>query len=166
MRPRPPQVSAALQSLHEAYDRLPERDQRTLRLGGAVVSVILIMGGVITVNEKASAAEGRFADRQTQMAELPMQLAELRRALRLGATAELPLLTLARQAGELTGLTPEVGAGADGSATLQLAGVPFDSVLELIANLEAAKVDIRRLRINATDAGRVNASLELAPRRS
>jgi hypothetical protein len=36
----------------------------------------------------------------------------------------------------------------------------------LVATLEAARVDIRRLRIDAAGAGRVNASLELAPRRS
>jgi len=39
-------------------------------------------------------------------------------------------------------------------------------MLELVATLEAAKVDIRRLRLDAAGGGRVNAALELAPRRS
>ncbi|MFM7434312.1 MAG: hypothetical protein ACKO3O_12535, partial [Gammaproteobacteria bacterium] len=75
-------------------------------------------------------------------------------------------LTLARQVGELAGAVPEVEAGADGSAKLQLTAVPFDTVLEMVATLEAAKVDIRRLRLDAAGGGRVNAALELAPRRS
>jgi type II secretory pathway component PulM len=159
-------LPAALQPLRDAIARLPESDQRTLRLGSVAVAAILILGGWVTVNEKASAAEQRLADRRAQLADLPLRLAELRRGVRLGGGADLPLLTLARQAGELAGVVPELAAGADGSATLQLPGVPFDSLLELVATLEAARVDIRRLRIDAAGAGRVNASLELAPRRS
>lgn len=155
-----------LQPLRDAIANLSERDQRTLRFGGIAVGVILILGSLATLNEKASAAEQRVAQRQAQIADLPMRLAELRRATRLGAGIDLPLLTLARQAGELAGAVPEVEAGADGSAKLQLSAVPFDTVLELVANLEAAKVDIQRVRIDAAGAGRVNASLELAPRRT
>lgn len=159
-------ISALWQSLREAMARLPASDQRTLRLGSMAVAAILLIGGLLTVNEKARAAEQRLADRQAQLADLPIQLAELRRSVRLGASAELPLLTLARQVGELAGAVPEVEAGADGSAKLQLTAVPFDTVLELVATLEAAKVDIRRLRLDAAGGGRVNAALELAPRRS
>jgi hypothetical protein len=159
-------ISALWQSPREAMAQLPESDQRTLRLGGMAVAAILLSAGLLTVNEKARAAEQRLADRQAQLADLPMQLAELRRGGGLGASAELPLLTLARQVGELAGAVPEVEAGADGSAKLQLTAVPFDTVLELVATLEAAKVDIRRLRLDAAGGGRVNAALELAPRRS
>jgi len=159
-------ISALWQSLREAMARLPASDQRTLRLGSMAVAAILLIGGLLTVNEKARAAEQRLADRQAQLADLPIQLAELRRSVRLGASAELPLFTLARQVGELAGAVPEVEAGADGSAKLQLTAVPFDTVLELVATLEAAKVDIRRLRLDAAGGGRVNAALELAPRRS
>ena len=166
MKSRELNLPAALQPLRDAIARLPESDQRTLRLGSVAVAAILILGGWVTVNEKASAAEQRLADRRAQLVDLPLRLAELRRGVRLGGGADLPLLTLARQAGELAGVVPELAAGADGSATLQLPEVPFDSLLELVATLEAARVDIRRLRIDAAGAGRVNASLELAPRRS
>ncbi|MBM4233125.1 MAG: hypothetical protein FJ160_02950 [Gammaproteobacteria bacterium] len=166
MTSRELKISAVWQSLREAMAQLSESDQRTVRRGGLVVAAILIIGGLVIVNDKARAAEQRLADRQAQLADLPMQLAELRRGARIGASAELPLLTLARQAGELVGAVPEVEAGADGSAKLQLTAVPFDTMLELVATLEAAKVDIRRLRLDAAGGGRVNAALELAPRRS
>lgn len=166
MTSRELKISAVWQSLREAMAQLSESDQRTVRRGGLVVAAILIIGGLVIVNDKARAAEQRLADRQAQLADLPMQLAELRRGARIGASAELPLLTLARQVGELAGAVPEVEAGADGSAKLQLTAVPFDTVLEMVATLEAAKVDIRRLRLDAAGGGRVNAALELAPRRS
>ncbi|NBR18122.1 MAG: hypothetical protein EBT81_09700, partial [Gammaproteobacteria bacterium] len=84
MKSRELNLPAALQPLRDAIARLPESDQRTLRLGSVAVAAILILGGWVTVNEKASAAEQRLADRRAQLADLPLRLAELRRGVRLG----------------------------------------------------------------------------------
>jgi len=155
-----------MRALREYFQSLSERDQRTLRWGGIAAAIIIVFGTLTTLNEKASAAERRIAAQRELVAELPMRLGNVRRVSRLDTDVDLPLLTLVRKVSESSGVSPNIEAGTDGSAKVALNGVGFDATLEILANLEAAGVPIRRLRVDAAGAGRVNVALELASRRS
>lgn len=153
-------------ALQDYFQSLSERDRRTLRWGGIAAAIIIVLGTVTTLDEEARAAERRVAAQRELAAELPMRLGNLQRVARLGTDVELPLLTLVRKVSASAGVSPNIEAGTDGSAKATFDDVGFDATLEIIANLEAAGVQIRRLRIDAAGAGRVDVALELASRRS
>lgn len=149
----------------ERWQALAARDRRALLMGSGLIIAVLLVGGLMSLQDGSAAAAQRLQQKRILLANLPDTLDRLRRIDRLGTDAALPLGTLARRLVEISGLSADVQTSADGGAVLQLTEVPFDGAVELIAEVAAHGLVLRTARIDAGGKpGMVNAHLELAPR--
>lgn len=146
---------------------LSPRDRRALSMGLGIIVGVLLVGGAVTLNERAAAARERVQQKRALLAQMPAALDVQRRIKRLGTDAALPLGSLVRRLLDLQALAADVQVNADGGVTVALIGVSVDATLEFIADLHAHRVNLRQARIErSSGSGIVNARLELAPRAS
>jgi type II secretory pathway component PulM len=159
-------IKPAVRALQSRFQALGDRDRRALGLGIALVGAILLVAVVSALTDRERATRDRIAQKSVLIAELPARLAAVQRLERLGGDAALPVASLAQRLTERAGIAAIVESTGDGGVQLQLESVPFDSALDLLADLEAARVETRSVRIDAAAPGRVNVQVDLAPRRS
>lgn len=158
-------VVAFFSAMAQRIDALAPRDRRALQIGAVLVILIVVVGSVTTLAERARNAEVRIARKQQLFGELPARIDQLRRTARLGADASLPLGSLANRISATAGLQGSIEVSPDGAVVLQFSAVPFDNVLELLAEFEANRIVLRQARIGAASApGLVDARFDLAPR--
>jgi type II secretory pathway component PulM len=149
------------QTLKDRWASLSERDQRALTLGGPLVLGILVIALVVTVFAESHAAVGRVETKRAWLADLPAVRDRSQRLQRLGAEASLPLASLVERLTARYGIESTLEAQSPSSIRLRAESVPFDAVIETLADLEAASVSIRRATLNSTQDGRVDLDLEL-----
>ena len=159
-------IKLALMTLQSRFQTLGVRDRRALGLGLATVCTILLVAAVSALADRERASRDRIAQKSVLLAELPARLAGVQRLERLGGDVSLPVASLAQRLTERAGLAAIVESTGDGGARVQLESIPFDNALDLIADLEAAHVETRSVRIDAAAPGRVDVQIDLAPRRS
>lgn len=159
-------LSEALVRVREQFDLLTERDRRALFAGGVLSIIILVGGGLWTLNEKASATRARAAEKANLLSNLPSLLARADRKSRLAAEPTAPESVLIERIGSRLGVQAAVVPVGDGTIRASFVGVPFDTAIEVLADLQAAGVNIGKLRITAAGAGRVDLKLDITPRSS
>ena len=159
-------ITLRVRDLQARLQTLADRDRRALLVGAVLVVAILLVAALSALAEGVRATRDRIAQKTTLLAELPARLSAAQRVQRLGGDVSLPVVDLAQRLVEKAGLTAVIESTGDGGVRLRLESVPFDNTLDLLADLEAARVATRSIRIDAVSPGRVNVQLDLAPRGS
>jgi type II secretory pathway component PulM len=149
------------QKLKDRWASLSERDQRALKLGAPWVLGILIVALFVTVFTESQAAAERVETKRAWLADLPAARDRTQRLQRLGTDTGLPLGALVERVTARYGIKSTLEPQSNSSIRLRAESVPFDAVIETLADLEAASVSIRRATLNSTQAGRVDLDLEL-----
>lgn len=149
------------QTLKDRWASMSERDQRALKLGAPLVLGILVVALFVTVFSESRAAVDRVEIKRAWLADLPAARDRSQRLQRLGADTGLPLESLVQRVTARYGIESTLDTQSNSSLRLRAAAVPFDAVVEVLADLEAASVSIRRATLNSTQVGRVDLDLEL-----
>lgn len=149
------------QTLKDRWASMSERDQRALKLGAPLVLGILVVALFVTVFSESRAAVDRVEIKRAWLADLPAARDRSKRLQRLGADTGLPLESLVQRVTARYGIESTLDTQSNSSLRLRAAAVPFDAVVEVLADLEAASVSVRRATLNSTQVGRVDLDLEL-----
>lgn len=149
------------QTLKDRWASMSERDQRALKLGAPLVLGILVVALFVTVFSESRAAVDRVEIKRAWLADLPAARDRSQRLQRLGADTGLPLESLVQRVTARYGIESTLDTQSNFSLRLRAAAVPFDAVVEVLADLEAASVSVRRATLNSTQVGRVDLDLEL-----
>ena len=149
------------QTLKDRWASMSERDQRALKLGAPLVLGILVVALFVTVFSESRAAVDRVEIKRAWLADLPAARDRSQRLQRLGADTGLPLESLVQRVTARYGIESTLDTQSNSSLRLRAAAVPFDAVVEVLADLEAASVSVRRATLNSTQVGRVDLDLEL-----
>ena len=149
------------QTFKDRWASMSERDQRALKLGAPLVLGILVVALFVTVFSESRAAVDRVEIKRAWLADLPAARDRSQRLQRLGADTGLPLESLVQRVTARYGIESTLDTQSNSSLRLRAAAVPFDAVVEVLADLEAASVSIRRATLNSTQVGRVDLDLEL-----
>lgn len=156
--------SRLFDSLRAHYESRSERDRRALTMGVALVTLVLVAGGLITLNLATLRALDSLTVRQALWADLPSTLDRVQRQSRLGADLALPTDELARRVSRVHAIESVVDVSTPGVVRLRATQVPFDAVMDMLGDLEAASVGANRIHLRAATAGRVDVELELRAR--
>ncbi len=124
--------------LESWFRSLAAREQRMVALGGAAAALLLLLGAWLPVERRVSRLEQQVQTRQADLAWLQSiapQLSELRDRP-AGANGE-SLVVLADRVAHETGIARSLNtqAGADGTLSVRLEQVAFDSLLNWAGEL-------------------------------
>lgn len=152
-------------STNLSFDSLSERDQRTLKIGGAIAALLLVYV-IIQLDSSVSSAHKRLAKKQadlTWMRDNGPELAGLG-ALHTNAGGGESLLVVVDRSARESGLSV---TGSDpagpGALNIRLQKVPFNSVIAWVGRLgqtNGIRVDNASIE-TAGSPGLVNASFVL-----
>jgi general secretion pathway protein M len=149
-----------------SLDSLSERDRRTLLIGG-VIAALLLLFVVIQLDSSVSSAHKRVLKKQTDLAWMRTNAAELAATggPHIGANGQ-SLLVLVDSSARESGLASSL-AGSDpagpGGLSVRLQKAPFDTLLSWLARLSqqnGIRVDTASIE-SAGSPGLVNAALVL-----
>ena len=152
-------------STNLSFDSLSERDQRTLKIGGAIAALLLVYV-IIQLDSSVSSAHKRLAKKQadlTWMRDNGPELASLG-ALRANAGGGESLLVVVDRSARESGLSV---TGSDpagpGALNIRLQKVPFNSVIAWVGRLgQTNGIRVDNASIEAAGSpGLVNASFVL-----
>lgn len=159
-----------MDALRGWFAGLTPREQRIVLVALAVAVLVLLLGALLPLERKVGAAQQRVSTRQSDLAwirSVAPRLATLRGSAAQGSGESLVVLAdrAARSAGIGRALTNSQAAG-DGSLTLRLEQVPFDSLVAWMASLQQQHgVHISASTIDRTaTAGVVSATVILRSR--
>jgi general secretion pathway protein M len=148
-----------------SFDSLSERDQRTLKIGGAIAALLLVYV-IIQLDSSVSSAHKRLAKKQadlTWMRDNGPELASLG-ALHTNAGGGESLLVVVDRSARESGLSV---TGSDpagpGALNIRLQKVPFNSVIAWVGRLgQTNGIRVDNASIEAAGSpGLVNASFVL-----
>jgi len=161
-------VNTLLAKFNAWFAGLAPRERRAVTVGGSAAAVILLVAGLLTLQQGVSRSRERVEQKQRDLVFLQAAAAEILAAGPVrpsGASAE-PLVVVAdratRQAGLVESLTGSEAA-ADGSLRTSFRAVSFDAFAGMLANLNAqASVAVQSAEIESTgEPGQVNATVVL-----
>ncbi len=163
-------MNTLLARLTAWYAALAPRERLTVSLGGAAAALILLVAGVLTLQQSVSRSRERVDQKQRDLAFVQAAAAEILAAGPIrptGGNGE-SLVVIAdratRQAGLVAALTGSE-AGADGSLRTSFRGVAFDAFAGLLASLDTqSSIAVQSAEIESTgEPGKVNATVVLRP---
>jgi type II secretory pathway component PulM len=163
-------MNALLAKLGAWYSGLAPRERLTVALGGSAAAMILLVAGLLTLQQGVSRSRERVEQKQRDLAFVQAAAAEILAAGPVrpaGASAE-PLVVMAdratRQAGLVESLTGSEAA-PDGSLRTSFRAVSFDAFAGMLASLNTqSSVAVQSAEIEATgEPGKVNATVVLRP---
>jgi len=155
-------LARAIESIRSGFDHLSPRDQRALRIGGGAVALIVIVGGLVTLNLEAARAASTLSERRSWMTDLPTTLDRIQRQQRLAGDLALPPEALLQRLAGTRGLQGSLDTSDERIVRWRVEGAPFDAVVDLLADLDTAPLDVQRAHITRPAEGRV--TLDLAVR--
>lgn len=147
--------------IKDFYAGLAERDQRALIVGVVASVLIIVVAGVSTLIIESRSAASRVIEKRALLAQLPEIRDREQRMQRLGSDVAMPLEALANRITTRHGIDAALELQGDSVVRLRANNVPFDAVIECLADLEAASVTPRRAVLTATGAGRVDLELDI-----
>ena len=150
--------------LKDYYATLSERDQRALLVGLVVSLLIIVVAGVSTLIIESSTTTNRVIEKRALLANLPEVRDREQRLQGLGSDVAMPLESLTKRITGRHGIDAVIETQSDTGVRLRASNVPFDAVIECLADLEAASVTTRRAALTATGTGRVDLDLDLQKR--
>lgn len=149
-----------------SLDSLPERDRRTLLIGG-VIAIILLLYVVIQLDTSVSSAHKRVTKKQTDLAWMRNVAPELAAngGVHVGSDGQSLLVVVdrsAREVGLASALAGSEPAGP-GGLSVRLQKAPFDTLVPWLARLaqqNGIRVETASIE-SAGSPGLVNAALVL-----
>jgi type II secretory pathway component PulM len=147
--------------LKDFYAGLAERDQRALVVGVVASVLIIVVAGLSSLIIESRSASSRVIDKRALLAQLPEIRDREQRLQTLGSDLAMPLEALANRITARHGIEAALDRQGDSVIRLRANNVPFDAVLECLADLETASVITRRAVLTATGAGRVDLELDI-----
>ncbi|MFZ9060928.1 MAG: type II secretion system protein GspM [Steroidobacteraceae bacterium] len=151
-------------TLREWYELRQPSEQRTLSIGAAVVSVLLVVGGLSALNSQVESSRARVMAKQADL-QWMIEMAPRVRAVPVARGNEsLPLLIdrTARAAGLAGALSGSDPAGP-GAIRVRFEEAPFDNLVAWLARVQRERgvtLDTATIDRTATE-GLVNATLVL-----
>jgi general secretion pathway protein M len=121
------------------YSGLQERDRRVLAIGAAALGLLILVGGIVTLQSLVSAAGRRADTRRADLAWMRANAPEIQSgaATTFSDTNEAPVVIVDR-AGREAGLGGALkGSQPSGNGVrVQLEAAPFDTLVTWIATLD------------------------------
>jgi general secretion pathway protein M len=152
------------------YTNLQAREQRTVRIGGVLLSVLVLFGGVLLpLHRGVTHAVQRSETRREDLAWMRLNAAEIRDgATQLHRDTGEPPVVLVDRVGHESGLAASLRGTQPAGTTgvrIQLEAAPFDTLMQWLWALEQRHgLSIESISVDRTArAGEVNASVTLAP---
>lgn len=159
-----------MNALHEWFRSRERREQRVLLVGAIAVPLILLLFGLLTLQENVAAAEARVSQKRQDLAWLQTtvpQLLSLQQRHGSAAPVNESLLVTADRVARESGVTLSGSeSGGNGALRVRAEKAPFDSVALWLGQLtQRYGVTIENASIDATDVeGVVNLTLVLRGR--
>jgi type II secretory pathway component PulM len=163
-------LNARLAKLADWYAALAPRERLAVTFGGCAAALILLVGGLLSLQQGVSGARARVAQKQRDLAFVQAAAAEILAAgpVRPGGASAEPLVVVADRATRQAGLVESLSgseASADGSLRTSFRGVSFDAFAGMLSSLNTqASVAVQSAEIESTgEPGKVNATVVLRP---
>ncbi len=161
-------MNALLARLGAWYDARDPRERLMIAWGGSAAAVIMLLAGLLTLQQGVSRARDRVEQKQRDLAFVQAAAAEILAAGPVrpaGAGAE-SLVVVADRATRQAGLVESLSgseAASDGSLRTSFRAVSFDAFAGMLANLNTqSSVAVQSAEIESTgEPGKVNATVVL-----
>jgi general secretion pathway protein M len=161
-----------MNKLRAWYAGLQAREQRMVAFGAIALAIIILFGGILTLQSAVSDAKSRNEAKRADLAWMRANVAEVRAAGNdiIPADSADPPVVVVDKVGRAAGLTDSLrGTQPDGNGVrVQLESAPFDTVITWLATLDQRYgLGVDSITVDRTvKPGLINASITLAQSRT
>jgi len=155
-----------MEKLRQWFAARSAEEQRTLRIGGIVALIVLLLGVLVPLQRSVSAASTRVATLRNDLAWLRSMGPQLAAAASMPATTQESLVVVVDRAARAAGIAGALSSSqpaANGGLDVRMDRVPFDALATWLGQLaQRYGVQVESATVESAGApGMVRASLVL-----
>jgi general secretion pathway protein M len=155
-----------MEKLRQWFAARSAEEQRTLRIGGIVALIVLLLGVLVPLQRSVSAASTRVATLRNDLAWLRSMGPQLAAAANMPATTQESLVVVVDRAARAAGIAGALSSSqpaANGGLDVRMDRVPFDALATWLGQLaQRYGVQVESATVESAGApGMVRASLVL-----